>query len=134
MRKGSSLETKINKLIDHVDGNGYFAQRNHPRRSLDGRFLEGEKFDYIIVTPTQRLAFDAKECHADKWRFTDKEIRQANNLKKCKNSGFEAFFLIYFFTAQKLLAFDVDVFAAALKEGRKYLTQDEGSEWSWTNF
>jgi len=133
MRRGHSFETQLDKLAESINAAGYHMHKNHPCRTQDGTYLSGEPYDYDLFTPDYKAAFDAKECHADKWYFTDKEIRQANNLKKCKNAGFEAFFLIYFFTTKKLLAFDVDVFTAALCENRKYLSQAEGSAWNWKN-
>jgi len=126
MRKGQFLESQIDKVIEVVKSQGYWGQKNHPHRTEKGTYLEGEPFDYFIITDKVKYAFDAKESHSIRWQFKQKDIKQANNLKKLKKCGFDAFFLVYFANEHKVIRFDVDQFISALEQKRMHLKSDEG--------
>ena len=123
------FENQINKLVDSIIKSGYFGTKLHPHRLHDGTYVDGEPFDYMIALPEYKACFDAKSIHGDSWKFEKKDIKQAANLKHCKNAGLDSFFIVYFFKLRKMIKFDVDVFLNVLAEKRKYLKPDEGTEW-----
>lgn len=122
------LESQIDKVVKHIDKLGYHAHKNHPQRSLDGVFISGEPYDYDIFLPNYKACFDAKMCESAKWHLKDKDIKQANILKKCKKAGMDAFFLVYFVKDKKLLKFDVDIIIEQLQTS-KSISQDLGIKW-----
>ena len=127
--KGKSLETQLDRLCDRINAMGYHAHKNHPKRLADGTRVQGEPFDYEILLPGYYACFDAKECHAENWRMQKKDIVQAENLKHCKDAGCDAFFLIYFFSAKRLLRIDVDQVISTLASGSKTILQSQGEGW-----
>lgn len=129
MNKGQYLEKQIDKVIEYVKSLGGWGQKNHPHRTDDGVYLEGEPFDYYLMTKDKRMAFDAKECHSERWQLKPKDIKQANNLKRLKNCGFEAFFLVYFVHEKKVIRFDVDSVLHVLEQNRKHLKSFEGVDY-----
>ena len=131
MQKGKELETQINKLINYINANGYHAHKNNPCRTQSGKYIAGEPFDFEIFTDTYHCVFDAKECHDTVWRLKPKDIKQAENLKHCKNAGIDAFFLIYFFPLRKLLKIDVDKVIEILKSGVKSVPSKYGEQWEF---
>ena len=130
MNRGKYLENQIEKLIDHVIANGYWGQKNHERRTASGVYLEGEPFDYYIMTDKIKWAFDAKECKGPRWPIKDKEIRQTNNLLRLKKCGFEAFFLVLFAPAN-LVRFEAETVATVLTTGRRSLRPEEGKPFDY---
>lgn len=128
--KGKYLEDQIDKLIAAVIDRGYWGQKNHPHRLFDGTYLEGEPFDYYIMTDRIKWAFDTKECSGTSFPIKKKEITQANNLLHVQRCGFEAFFLVLF--GQNLVRFDVNQVVDALEHGRKSLNPREGKEFNYT--
>lgn len=131
MRKGYSFETQINRLCSYVQSKGYHAQKNNAQRTSDGKYISGEPFDYLILTPDYKCAFDAKESHAERWSITtNAKLEQVNDLKHCKNAGLDSFFLVYFYPAKKYVRFDVDFIIECMKNGVKSLTVLEGCEWN----
>lgn len=128
-QKGKYLEKQIEKLINAVIARGYWGQKNHPNRLFDGTYLDGEPFDYYIMTDEIKWAFDAKECAYKHWPIRDKEIKQTNNLLHLQRCGFEAFFLVLF--DKNLVRFDANQVAAALKQGRHSLTAEEGKPFDY---
>lgn len=127
----NSFEQKVDKLIDHVNAKGYFAHKLCSRRTAEGKYLEGEPFDYLIDLPGKMLRFDAKESHELSWHIKPKDIKQTENLKRCKNTGADAFFLIYFYPVKKMLRVNVDYVIKILGEGRKSIKHTECDEWFW---
>lgn len=132
MRRGQFLESQIDKLINYTNACGYLAAKLYPKRLADGTYIEGEKFDYIFILPGQVIVFDAKESKGKTWPFAKKDMEQADNLKKCKNAGCDAFFLVYFSELKKLIKFDIDKFIEALSYNKKHLKPEQGEEWDWT--
>ena len=127
----NSFESQINKLIKYIFDIGYFGTKLHPNRNHTGQYIEGEPFDYMIVLPNYKACFDAKMCEGLKWQFKPKDIKQAENLKHCKNAGMDAFFLVYFSDYKRMVKYDVDLFLSVLAEGRKHLKITEGEEWDY---
>ena len=125
MRKGNIFEAQINKIIKYVTDNGYEAHKNNALRTLDGKFIEGEPFDYEILIPGHLYTFDAKECHGDKWNINLAKPKQLWHLTACKKAGFKAFFYVWFVNLNKLIAFDVDVINHTDK---KSLAPEDGEE------
>lgn len=128
--KGKYLENQIGKLIDNVIARGYWGQKNHPHRLNDGTYVDGEPFDYYIMTDNVKWAFDAKECAGTTWPIKKKEIMQCNNLLHLQRCGFEAFFLVLF--GRDLVRFDARQVASALEHGRHSLHPEEGREFDYT--
>lgn len=125
----NAFESEINKLVKYINNIGYFSTKLHPNRNHVGKYIAGEPFDYIILLPDYKACFDAKQMSGDRWNFEDKDIMQADNLKKCKNTGIDAFFLVYFIKKKRMVKFDVDVFIETLGAGRKSLKFIDGEEW-----
>lgn len=125
----NSFEYQINKLVDYIFNIGGFATKLHPHRLHNGKYIDGEPFDYMLMLPDYKACFDAKEMTGDRWNFEEKDIKQAENLKHCKNTGIDSFFLVYFTKIKKMVKYDVDIFIKALGEGRKSLKPGEGTEW-----
>lgn len=95
----NDFENRINRLIQAINNSGRgFGWQNQPKRSHEiGTYLEGEPFDFIILSPEYKCVFDAKMTKQDNYKIEKKDIKQANNLFKCYMTGMDAFFLIYFF-------------------------------------
>lgn len=127
----NSFESQINKLIKYIFDIGYFGTKLHPNRNHEGQYIEGEPFDYMIVLPNYKACFDAKMSKGMRWRFEKKDIKQAENLKHCKNASMDAFFLVYFSDYKRMVKYDVDLFLSVLAEGRKHLKITEGEEWDY---
>lgn len=122
------LENQIDKLIKKVNDIGYHGHKNSPERLNDGTYISGEPYDYDLFLPNYKACFDAKMCEADKWHMQPKDIKQTNYLKKCKNSGMEAFFLIYFSKTKQLLHFDIDIIIQQLGN-TKSIDRGLGKKW-----
>ena len=125
----NNFEYQINKLIKHINSLGYHAHKNHAQRLHNGKYIDGEYFDYEILLPGYTACFDAKETINQIWNFCKKDIKQGENLKHCKNAGADAFFVVYFITLKKMIKFDVDVFIHSLKQNKKHLKPEDGEEW-----
>lgn len=124
------FEYQLNKLCDYINSIGYHAHKNHPERLNSGKYIKGEPYDYEIFLPGYKACFDAKQTHGDRWDIEEKDIKQAENLKHCKNSGMDAFFLVYYIKIKKIKKIDVDVFIKTLQEGRKSIRATEGEDWN----
>lgn len=127
MRKGQYLESQINKVIKYVNEIGGHAHKNNPSRTVDGIYLSGEPFDYEIFLKNYKACFDAKEVKGDVWHLKDKDVKQAENLKHCKNIGLNAYFLILF-NQKELLEVDVDDVIEELKKGKKSIHKEKGTK------
>ena len=125
--KGKFLERNIDKICDRINHMGGFAHKLQPKRTQDGTYLEGEPFDYIVILPNYKAVFDAKEVKGSKWHMVLKDIKQCNEMKKCKNSGFEAYFIFYFLN--KVRTIDVDEVIKVLESGSKTVDLNTGKKW-----
>lgn len=127
-RRGFIFENQIKKVCDYVEAIGGHAHKNHPERTIDGTYIKGEPFDYEIFLPNYKAVFDAKECKTKKWHMVDKDIRQCNEMKKCKNAGLKAYFLICF-EGKRVRMVDVDTAIATLKGGSKIISAEGNPTW-----
>ena len=50
MRRGYELENELNRLSKYLNANGIHMHKNHPRRTEQGIYLEGEPFDYEVIS------------------------------------------------------------------------------------
>lgn len=134
MQRGKSLEKQLDGLCKYINSIGFHAHKNHPLRTVDGTYLEGEPYDYEIFLSANGVpyhaCFDAKECADLIWRMKPKDIKQAETLKHCKNAGADAFFLIYFVPTKTLLKIDVDDVIAVLQTGHKSVSSTLGEQWN----
>ena len=109
MRRGYLLEKEIDRFLKYVDSIGGHGHKHYPNRTIGGQFISGEPFDYEIFYNNQVICFDAKECKSKSWRPVSKDLKQANNLIKCKKQGSKAYFLVYFYQYKSLIKFDPDL-------------------------
>lgn len=127
-RRGFIFENQIKKVCDYVEAIGGHAHKNHPERTIDGTYIKGEPFDYEIFLPNYKAVFDAKESKTREWRMVAKDIRQCNEMKKCKNAGLKAYFLICF-EGKRVRMVDVDTAIATLKGGSKIISEEGNPSW-----
>ena len=125
--RGKFLERNINKVCDCVNNIGGFAHKLEPKRTQGGTYIEGEPFDYIVIMKDYKAVFDAKEVKGTKWHMVDKDIKQCNLMKKCKNSGFKAYFIFYF--SGKVRTIDIDEIISVLESGKKTIDLNMGEKW-----
>lgn len=59
----------------------------------------------------------------------EKDIKQAENLKHCKNAGLDAYFLVLF-ENKEVKQIDIDDVIEVLKTGKKGIRKDIGKEWN----
>lgn len=128
MQKGKSFEAQIDKVIEYIEKKGFHGHKNNPQRLEDGTYIKGECFDYEIFLPNRHDCFDAKQCKDDKWHILKKDIKQANELKKCKNAGCNSYFLICF-SYKNVKMIDVDDVTKALLQNRKTIYEHETKNW-----
>lgn len=128
MRRGFEFENQIKKVCGYINKSGGFAHKFCPERTADGTYVRGEPFDYMVITNSYKAVFDAKECSGNKWSMRKKDIKQCNELKKCKNAGFSAYFLILADKSRVITA-DVDEVIGELKKGCKTIHLDSLPEW-----
>ena len=127
-RRGYQFENKIKQVCDYVEEIGGHAHKNHAERLKDGTYIKGEPFDYEIFLPNYKAVFDAKECKTRKWHMADKDIRQCDEMKKCKNAGLKAYFLICF-EGHDVRMIDVDTVIEILKYGSKTIPAADNPKW-----
>lgn len=127
------LEYQIDKLIEKIDKMGFHAHKNNASRNFDGKYIQGEPYDYDMFLPGYCACFDAKMCQKSSYNIKDKDIKQINNLAKCKKAGMDSFFIIYFSSAKKLLKYDVDILVEILESGKKSINMDKGIKWDIDN-
>lgn len=127
-RRGQYLESQIDKVIDYINNTSGFATKLHPERNFDGLYIKGEPFDYIALMDKYKCVFDAKEVKGNTWHMVAKDIKQTDNLKRCKNTGLEAYFLILF-EGKYLKQVNVDDVIEVLKAGKKSVSKELGKEW-----
>ena len=129
MQKGHSFEKQIEKVIDYIEKLGFHGHKNYAKRLQDGTYIEGECFDYEIFLPNRHDCFDAKQCDTDIWHIVKKDVRQVNELKKCKNAGCNAYFLICF-ESKDVRMLDVDTVINNLKNNIKSIKKYGLPEWN----
>ena len=117
MQKGHSFEKQIEKIIEYIENLGFHGHKNYAKRLEDGTYIKGESFDYEIFLPNRHDCFDAKQCSTNTWHIKPKDIKQTNELKKCKNAGCNAYFLICF-ENKDVRMIDVDEVIDALKQNK----------------
>lgn len=127
-RRGYVFENQLEKVCEYVEKIGGHAHKNHPERLQDGTYIKGEPFDYEIFLPNYKAVFDAKECKTNKWHMVEKDIRQCDEMKKCKNAGFKAYFLICF-EGRNVRMIDVDYVIDNLKKGSKTISAEGFPKW-----
>lgn len=130
IRRGAYLELQVGRLLKELADKGIHGHKNHAFRNEAGIYIEGEPFDYEIFANGILYAFDAKECHGKRWNLSNAKPRQIQSLKRLKNHGADAFFLVYY-VPEGLRKFDVDIVIDAIKRGAKSLTFKEGVNWEW---
>ena len=128
MQRGHSFEKQIEKVIEYIEKLGFHGHKNYPKRLEDGTYISGESFDYEIFLPHRHDCFDAKQCETDTWRIVKKDIKQTNELKKCKNAGCNAYFLICF-ENKEVRQLDVDIVIQYLKQNVKSIKKYGLPEW-----
>lgn len=131
-RRGYQFENQIKKVCEYINSIGGFAHKLCAERTIQGTFIKGEPFDYIVLTKNYKAVFDAKEVKTDKWHMKDKDIRQCNELKKCKNAGIKAYFLIYSDGVVRMI--DVDTVIETLKKGSKTISLLGHPNWDLIDF
>ena len=82
-----------------------------------------------MFLPSRHDCFDAKQCKTDTWHIVQKDIKQANELKKCKNAGCNAYFLICF-ENKDVRMIDVDDVIDVLKQNKKSIMNVGLKKWS----
>ena len=127
-RRGYQFENKIKQVCDYIEEIGGHAHKNHAERLQDGTYIKGEPFDYEIFLPNYKAVFDAKECKTRQWHMVDKDIRQCDEMKKCKNAGLKAYFLICF-EGHDVRMIDVDTAIATLRSGSKTISAADNPKW-----
>ena len=127
-RRGFIFEIQVKKVCEYVEAIGGHAHTNHAERLQDGTYIKGEPFDYEIFLPNYKAVFDAKECKTNKWHMVDKDIRQCDEMKKCKNAGLKAYFLICF-EGHDVRMIDVDTAIEILKYGSKTIPAADNPKW-----
>lgn len=128
MQSGRSFEKQIEKVIEYIEKLGFHGHKNYARRLQDGTYIDGECFDYEIFLPNRHDCFDAKQCKTDTWHILKKDIKQTNELKKCKNAGCNAYFLICFENKDVRMV-DVDIIIRALKQNIKSIKNNRLPIW-----
>ena len=121
-RRGFIFENQVKKVCEYVEAIGGHAHKNHAERLQDGTYIKGEPFDYEIFLPNY------KECKPNKWHMVDKDIRQCDEMKKCKNAGLKAYFLICF-EGHDVRMIDVDTAIEILKYGSKTIPAADNPKW-----
>lgn len=129
------LENQLNKLITYVNKtNQGFGWKNNANRNHEGVYIEGEPFDYIIITPSKTLLFDAKEKEKGfKWYMKAKDKKQLLNLKKLYHldpDRNDCFFLIYFAQFIELRKIHVDKVFKILGS-RNYIERKDCDIWKF---
>lgn len=130
-RRGFKFEIELNRIVDILNRNGLHAHKNHAERTIDGRFVRGEPFDYEVLNHGQLFCFDAKECAAKRWNLGNAKLNQIGALLACQRNGAEAFFLVHFTNEGVIKKFPVEQVWEARRDGRASLRMDEGSDFNW---
>ena len=128
-QKGRRLDKEVDKLLDYITLMGYHGHKNHPLRTSDGQWLQGEPYDYDLFLPGYHAAFDTKECATRSWHMQPKDIRQADTLLRCQKAGLDAFFLILF-EGKVLRKVPAKLASDTLEAGHKTIHMEDCEVWS----
>lgn len=132
MRRGNDFENELNRVSKYLNANGIHMHKNHAKRTEQGIYLEGEPFDYEVISGGVIHCFDAKECSSDRWNLSNAKLNQLNNLLVCQKNGAQAYFLVWYRNKNEIIRFDAELVKQKLTEGKKSLTPEEGIKWKWT--
>ena len=132
MRRGYEFECELNRVSKYLNANGIHMHKNHARRTEQGIYLEGEPFDYEVISGGVIHCFDAKECAGKRWNLSNAKLSQLNNLLVCQKNGAQAYFLVWYRNENAIIRFDAELVRQKLAEGQKSLTSEEGVKWEWT--
>ena len=132
MRRGYEFENELNRVSKYLGSVGIHMHKNHARRTESGIYLEGEPFDYEVISHGKIYCFDAKECSAKAWNLSNAKLHQLNNLLICHKNGAEAYFLVWFKQSNQIIRFDAELVKQAMIDGKGHLNPEEGRKWDWT--
>ena len=132
MRRGHEFEAELNRVSKYLNANGIHMHKNHARRTEQGVYLEGEPFDYEVISGGVIHCFDAKECAGKRWNLSNAKLSQLNNLLVCQKNGAQAYFLVWYRNENAVIRFDAELVRQKLADGQKSLTSEEGVKWEWT--
>ncbi|GEM_PF-1935204 len=132
MRRGHEFEAELNRVSKYLNANGIHMHKNHARRTEQGIYLEGEPFDYEVISGGTIHCFDAKECSGDRWSLSNAKLSQLNNLLVCQKNGAQAYFLVWYRKINAVIRFDAELVRQKLADGVKSLKAEEGKKWEWT--
>ena len=132
MRRGHEFEAELNRVSKYLNANGIHMHKNHARRTEQGIYLEGEPFDYEVISGGTIHCFDAKECSGDRWSLSNAKLSQLNNLLVCQKNGAQAYFLVWYRKINAVIRFDAELVKQKLADGVKSLKAEEGKKWEWT--
>ena len=124
------FENQLDKLIRVVNQGYGFGWKNNPDRNYQGTYINGEVFDYVILSRKCNMFFDAKETIYDKWQVRKKDEKQAVNLLKVAETGNEAFFLIHFKNERKSMKIDIQDFWK-IRQQRKHIKITDCKMWDY---
>jgi penicillin-binding protein-related factor A (putative recombinase) len=125
MKPGQALEKAIENQFRGYRNQGIYCESYHPERGPQGQFIKAHDFDYGLFYDKIFYAFDAKESQTLKWSLQNAKDHQVEGLKRVKNQGGDAFFLVMFFIGCNLVKIDVDK-VIELKKVRGYATYEDG--------
>ena len=128
MRRGHEFEAELNRVSKYLNANGIHMHKNHAHRTEQGIYLEGEPFDYEVISGGVIHCFDAKECAGKRWNLSNAKLSQLNNLLVCRKNGAQA----YFWNENTVIRFDAELVRQKLADGQKSLIKEEGKQWQWT--
>ena len=131
MRRGFEFEAELNRLSKYLNASGVHMHKNYARRTQSGQYLEGEPFDYEVISHGAIHCFDAKECAGSRWNLKNAKLNQLNNLLVCQKNGAQAYFLVWYKNENIVIRYDVDLIKQKLISGKKSLTPEEGEKWEW---
>lgn len=132
MRRGHEFEAELNRVSKYLNANGIHMHKNHAHRTEQGIYLEGEPFDYEVISGGVIHCFDAKECAGKRWNLSNAKLSQLNNLLVCRKNGAQAYFLVWYRNENAVIRFDAELVRQKLADGQKSLTKEEGKQWQWT--
>ncbi|MBQ3456483.1 MAG: Holliday junction resolvase RecU [Synergistaceae bacterium] len=132
MRRGHEFEAELNRVSKYLNANGIHMHKNHAHRTEQGIYLEGEPFDYEVISGGVIHCFDAKECAGKRWNLSNAKLNQLNNLLVCRKNGAQAYFLVWYRNENAVIRFDAELVRQKLADGQKSLIKEEGKQWQWT--
>ena len=124
--RGKAFEKQVNAFIALCDNRGLHAQQNHPEKLHSGEYISKHPFDYQVLYDGVFYAFDAKNSESKTLHISNLKPHQLNGLKKVKENGGSAFFMIYFAIEKKIIQLDIDEAIQILSSGRKSISTDDG--------